>query len=641
VCGIAGFAGGYDAELLGRMGRAIAHRGPDDDGLLLDRERGVGLVHRRLAIIDLSPQGHQPMWDATKTVAIVFNGEIFNYRELREPLEAQGHAFASRSDTEVLLNLYLRDGLDMLSAINGMFAFALWDTRSRRLLIARDGVGVKPLYWSRTSRGFLFASEIKALLECEDVGRDLDPLAIQAHMAYLWAPAPMTILKDVKKLPPGHAMLVEDGAIRRTWCYYDLPYAAPPLPVAAPEAIERVRTAVATAVKRQMVADVPVGSFLSGGLDSSAVVAFASRESAQPMDCFTIGLPEGTMREEGFADDLTYARRVAAAVGARLHVVDVDPEMAGELETMLWHLDEPQADPAPINSLLICRLARQTGLKVLLSGTGGDDIFTGYRRHLAITKEWAWGWLPRGVRAAAGRMATRIPSATPLGRRAQKAMRYAALDGDHRLVSYFYWLPPGEISGLYGPALRDALSGRDPAAPLLETLNQIPADASPLRKMLYLEGKHFLADHNLGYADKTSMASGVEVRVPLLDPDLIALAASLPDALKQHGTVGKWVFKKAMEPVLPREVIYRPKTGFGAPIRRWMRHELKDLVDDTLSRRSLAARGLFDPDAVERLRRLDAAGALDGSYAIWTLVCLEVWCRLFLKAPVRVGAATA
>src|SRR5262245_3742547 len=362
MCGIAGYFGGFEPDLLGRMSRVISHRGPDDEGQWVDRAHGVGLAHRRLAIIDLSPLGHQPMWDASGSVAIVFNGEIFNYRELRASLDAEGFRFKSHSDTEVILNLYLRDGPDMLSRLNGMFALALWDARSRQLLLARDGVGVKPLYWAKTGRGILFASEIKALLQAEDLPRDLDPLAIQSHLIYLWAPAPDTILSSVKKLPPGHAMLLAGGAVQRTWRYYDLPYAKAPEPIGTDEAVERVRGAVATAVERQMVADVPVGAFLSGGLDSSAVVAFASRHSAKPMDCYTIALPPGTMREEGFADDLAYARRMAEHVGARLHVVEVAPSMATELETLIWHLDEPQADPAPINALLICRLARETGL---------------------------------------------------------------------------------------------------------------------------------------------------------------------------------------------------------------------------------------------------------------------------------------
>jgi len=639
MCGIAGFQGRFDAELLSAMGRTIAHRGPDDTGDVLIPEAGVGLVHKRLAIIDLSPLGHQPMWDDERENVIVFNGEIFNYRELRASLAADGHRFRGHSDTEVVLHLYRVYGEALLSKLNGMYAFALWDARSRELFLARDGVGVKPLYWTETPRGFLFGSEIKALLADDEVSRALDPRAVQSHLALLWTPAPDTILRAVKKLPPGQAMIVRDGRVARTWRHYDLPYQDDPVTIGADEAAERVREAVATAVRRQMVADVPVGSFLSGGLDSSAVVAFASRE-APGLPAFTIGFRDrDAMAREGFADDLPYARRVADTFGAKLHVVEVGHEMAGELETMIWHLDEPTADPAPMNALLICRLAREHGLKVLLSGTGGDDIFTGYRRHLAVQRERSWAWLPRPVRSAAARVGGTIPAGFPAGRRLQKGLRYAGLDGDARLVSYFYWLPPETIAGLYGPALAPDLAGTDPGEPLRATLRELPKDASDLRRMLYLEGKHFLADHNLNYGDKMSMASGIEVRVPLLDPDLVALACSLPDDLKQHGATGKWIFKKAMEPILPHDVIYRPKTGFGAPLRRWLRHELRPMVEEVLAPRALSARGLFDPAAVARLRAADASGRIDGTYAIFSLVCLELWCRAFVDAPVSKGVA--
>ena len=637
MCGIAGFSGRFPQELAGRMADVIAHRGPDDVGHLFVPDAGVALAHRRLAIIDLSPLGHQPMWDVTGRAAIIFNGELFNYRELRAELEADGFAFASASDTEVMLNLYLRDGTDMLRRLNGMYAFALWDARDRSLFLARDGLGVKPLYWSQTPRGFLFASELKALLCAEDVARDIDLRAVQSYLAYLWCPAPDTMLESVKKLPPGHAMIVRDGRVERSFAWYEAPW-GPAREIGEEEAAARVHDAVATAVRRQMVADVPVGAFLSGGLDSSSVVAFASREAGYPMECFTIAFRGDGLRAEGFAEDLAYARRVAGRFGVRLNEVEVGHEMAGELETMLWHMDEPQADPAPINALLICRAARAAGLKVLLSGAGGDDIFTGYRRHHLLSRERLWTWLPRGARAAAAWFGASVPAGTPVGRRVQKGLRYVGLDGDERLVSYFYWLPPDRIARLRGPRLRGALDGTSPAAPLLATLRGLPAEATPLQRMLQLEVKHFLADHNLIYGDKMSMASGVEVRVPLLDPDLVALAASLPDRLKQRDAVGKWIFKKAMERELPHDVIYRPKTGFGAPLRRWVKHELAPLLDDTLSDRSIASRGLFDPAAVAELRRDDAEGRIDGAYPLFTLACIEIWCRLFLKAPVSEAA---
>lgn len=640
MCGISGFSGRFEPRLLGRMNEVLAHRGPDDEGTWWDSGCGIGLAHRRLSIIDLSDAGHQPMWDPAGRVVIVFNGEIFNYRALREQLLGQGFAFTGHSDTEVLLNLYLRDGTHMLERLNGMFAFALWDPEAGTLFLARDGVGVKPLYYAQTEQGLVFASEIKALLLAESVDRAIDPLAVQHHLAYLWCPAPRTMLRGVRKLEPGHALEVRDGRIARHWQYYDLPYGPDVEDVSPKDAALRVREAVKLAVRRQMVADVPVGAFLSGGLDSSAVVAFAAREPAsRRLQCFTIGFRGGALEDEGFAEDLPYARRVAAALGVDLHTVTVGPEMIDQLETMIWHLDEPQADPAPLNVLFISRLAREQGIKVLLSGVGGDDLFTGYRRHLALRRERLWAWLPEKARRLVQDGAGRLGTGSPMGRRVRRALRYAASNGDDRIASYFLFTEPQVLQDLYGPAIRDQVSGVSPLEPLRRTLSRLHPDVDPLQRMLYLEGKHFLADHNLNYADKMSMAAGVEVRVPLLDPDLIALAARLPTSLKQHGVTGKWIFKKAMEPMLPRDVIYRPKTGFGAPLRRWLRHELRPLVDDLLSEGALVRRGLFDPGGVRRLREMDARGEVDGSYTIFSMLSIELWCRILVEAPVRVSSA--
>jgi asparagine synthase (glutamine-hydrolysing) len=450
------------------------------------------------------------------------------------------------------------------------------------------------------------------------------------------------MLRGVHKLEAGQAMEVRDGRILRRWFHYDLPYGAPIEPWTAAEAAGRVREAVATAVRRQMVADVPVGAFLSGGLDSSAVVAFARREpSAGRLACFTIGFRDDSLAAEGFVDDLPYARRVAQALDVDLHTIEVGPEIADGLPQMVWQLDEPQADPAPLHVRAIAGLAREHGIKVLLSGVGGDDLFTGYRRHWALQQEGLWAWLPRSGRRLLQAGAMRLPAGGPLGRRVRKSLRYAAWDGDARLASYFLWTEPQVLDALSGPALRAGASGIEPVTePLRRTLARLPAGVDPLNRMLYLEGKHFLCDHNLNYADKMSMATGVEVRVPLLDTDLVSLAARIPPSLKQRGRVGKWVFKKAMEGVLPAEVIWRPKTGFGAPLRRWLRQELRPLVDDLLSERTVRERGLFDPGTIAALRADDAAGRVDGSYTLLSLLCVELWCRLFLSpAPAGVPAA--
>ena len=630
MCGIAGYSGGFERGLLARLNAAIAHRGPDGAGDFFSSDGQVALTHRRLAIIDLSPTGAQPMADAATGVTITYNGEIYNYRELRAQLVASGVVFVGPSDTEVILRLYLERGRAALPQLNGIFAFAIWDPRARSLLVARDGPGIKPLYYTQTARGFLFASELKALLTCADVDRSIDPRAVWLYLTYLWAPTPHTMLESVRKLEPGTAMLVRDGRIVERWRFYELPYPTATFtgdPVAAAEA---VRNTLDTAVHRQMVADVPVGAFLSGGLDSSSIVAFARKYAPdQRIQCFTIETTTSAA-EEGFVDDLPYARRVARHLDVDLHTIRVGPEIVTHFERMVRHLDEPQADLAPLNALMICQLAREHGIKVLLSGAGGDDIFTGYRRHYALMQERLWDWLPQPARALLGATAGALPTGRPLLRRVRRALADAGLDGDARLVSYFAWLTQPESAPLLAPGLLSALGDWTPSRPLLEGLSAIAAEPDRLNRMLFLEGKFFLCDHNLNYTDKMGMAVGVEVRVPFLDPDLMQLAASLPAGFKQHGREGKWILKHAMQGVLPHDVIHRPKTGFGVPLRRWLRNELREVVADLLSERSLAARGLFSPAAVTTLRQMDAAGRIDAAYPLLALCAMELWCRLYI-----------
>ena len=632
MCGIAGFLGEFDQRLLEKMSSTIAHRGPDDDGTYLDANRGVALAHRRLSIIDLSPAGHQPMWDTNRRAVIIFNGEIYNYRALRSDLASSGVTFHSHSDTEVLLNLYLRDGEKMLTSLNGIFAFAIWDTRDGSLFLARDSIGVKPLYYASAPRGFLFASEMKALLQASDVATNIDPRAVVSYLTYLWCPAPLTMFADIKKLEPGHGMRVRRGKIETIRQFYELPYKHEPVhAISIPDAVGELRRTLKQAVERQMVADVPVGAFLSGGLDSGAVVSFAREFAGSTrMQCFTIGFTGAGASEEGMTDDLPYAQRLAQHLGVDLHTVNVGPEMVNHLEEMIYHLDEPQADPAPLNVLLISQLARSNGISVLLSGAGGDDIFTGYRRHYALMQEKYWAWTPECARSLLRRFAEASPTNTPRARRLVKALRYADLDGDERIASYFYWAPPQLVSRLCRPLLESAASAGSRSSALTDSLASLPSDTPRLNRMLYLEAKHFLADHNLNYTDKMSMAAGVEVRVPLLDPDLINFAARLPVHYKQHGRIGKWLFKKAMESDLPRDVIYRPKTGFGAPLRHWLRNSLSPVVSDVLSMESLKRRAFFDPAEVHNLIAADRTGRTDAAYTIFALMCVELWCRIFV-----------
>lgn len=630
MCGIAGYSGSFAPSLLDKMSGRIAHRGPDGEGQFFRPEFGIGLAHRRLAIIDLSPTGAQPMTDESTGVTLVFNGEIYNYRELRAALQARGISFRGVSDTEVVLRSYLEHGSGMLRSLNGIFALALWDPRDHSLLLARDGVGVKPLYVAESSQGILFASELKSLLAFEGLDKTIDVATVWSHLTYLWAPGTQTMLRSVRKLEPGHFLRIERGRVVAKSQFAELPYPSPRFPGNVVEAQKQLREKLGAAVERQMIADVEVGAFLSGGLDSSAIVALAQRHVPDHrLACFSIENSSSTA-DEGFVDDLPYARKVASHLGVDLHVVQVGPDIADHFERMIWHLDEPQADLAPLNVLLICELARSHGIKVLLSGAGGDDIFSGYRRHYALMQERWWSWLPAGARELVASGARRLPAGSTVGRRIRKAFSNAGLPNDERLVSYFQWLSPAEGAALIAPEALATAGEFNPAVPLRASLRAIACENEPLNRMLYLEAKHFLCDHNLNYTDKMSMAVGVEVRVPFLDPDLMAFAAGLPPGFKQHGREGKWIFKRAMEGLLPRDVIYRPKTGFGVPLRRWLRHELKPMVDELLSARSISKRGLFNSSAVDALRAADAEGRTDAAYPILALCAIETWCRRFI-----------
>lgn len=641
MCGIAGYStavkAAADSAWLDAARQALAHRGPDGDGAFEHRTCAMGLAHTRLSIVDLSPAGRQPMGSDDGRVVLVFNGEIYNFQELRAELEGQRHQFLGTSDTEVLLRLYLhvarREGVHrvaierMLARLNGIFAFALWDEDQRAILVARDALGVKPLYFQCAPGRVHFASEMKALPRTAPT---VDCVALERYLTYLWCPGERTPATEVRKLGPGEAMWIGDGAVRERFRWYRLPAERGVRPVAgdSPAFIRDTTAHVRRAVHRQMVADVPVGAFLSGGLDSSSVVAFA-RELDPDIQCFTI--EAAGQAEEGHADDLPFARRVARHLRVPLHVVHVDAgRMAGDLAHLVAHLDEPLADPASLNVLYISRLARTAGIKVLLSGAGGDDLFTGYRRHRALMAESYWAWLPHGVRRSLASVSRHLDVRHPLVRRLAKVLGGAGLHAEQRLVHYFRWTDRADLARLFTPRFTAALGEATAEDPMRDFLKALPPGLSRLERLLSLEQRFFLADHNLTYTDKMSMAAGVEARVPFLDLELVEFAATIPARLKQRGTEGKWILKKAMESMLPRDVIYRPKTGFGAPLRQWMRFELRDLVADLLSASRLQRRGLFVPGEVQRLIAANDAGRIDASYTLLSLMCVELWCQQFI-----------
>jgi asparagine synthase (glutamine-hydrolysing) len=627
MCGIAGcILPSGSASLLNwpHFARsALAHRGPDDSGVFVDQSHGIGLVHTRLAILDLSPLGHQPMSSADGRWQLVFNGEIYNFQELRQELLASGVAFRGQSDTEVLLALWQARGAACLSQLNGMFAFAIWDALERELVVVRDSSGIKPLFYAQLSQGLIFASEAKALAPLLPPLPQLHADHLLRQLSYLWCPGPGTLHPLIQSLEPGTLLLCRPGepvALSR-WCA-PIPPTRPQLrhPQAATQAtLAHLRTAV----HRQMVADVPLGAFLSGGLDSSAVVALA-RERDPQLQCFTIVNPGAA--EVGFDDDLPYARRVARHLGVSLTEVEIQPSyLAADLRWLLAQLDAPVADPAPLNVVHICRAACRQGIKVLLSGAGGDDLFTGYRRHLALQAEMLWGWWPRPLRRGLWLASGRLSQISAPGRRLARSFELADADPEQRLIHYFRWGTPARLRRLLSEPLQRQLQDPNASAPLQDWLAQLPPGLSRLQQMLALEQRFFLADHNLHYTDAMSMAAGVEVRVPFLDPELLALSWRLPDRFKQRGRCGKWVLKQAMAGLLPHDVIHRPKTGFGAPLRRWLQLDLHALVVDTLSPSRLTAGGLFNPSAVEQLLDDQRSGRIDASYTIWSLLCIALW----------------
>lgn len=632
MCGIVGFSVIEGCPDLSAALISIRHRGPDASGSYITEDRRIGIGNTRLAILDVSESGLQPMGTDDGRYWLVLNGEIYNYRELRVGLEERGCTFIGTSDTEVLLKLIEAYGLDILPKLNGIFAFAILDKSDDTLTLVRDGVGVKPLYISDQPNGVYFASEVKALTALGVDVSKLDRASIERYLTYLWCPGDGTPTISVRKVQPGEAISIKAGRVTRRWRWYKSP-ALTPQPRRDAEALltSELRDRLRTAVHRQMVSDVPVGAFLSGGLDSSSVVAFA-REVNPAIQCFTIETTHGV--EPGAFDDLPYAKAVAAHLNVPLEIVPIDPgTLIRDLECMVYHLDEPLADPACLNVLYISQLARAAGVKVLLSGAGGDDLFTGYRRHQALRSYETLDVLPKPIRRALSSLATLLTTNIPLFRRARKYLRAGGLDGDRRLVEMLSWHSRKELEALYTGEFRHEVTNSRPGTQVFEYLQDMTNNAAPLDRLLALEQRFFLADHNLIYTDKMSMATGVEVRVPFLDLDLVQFASTVPHALKQHGSTGKWILKKAMEPILPPTIIHRPKSGFGAPLRKWILSDLEPLLSELLSTASLSRRGMFKPQAVHDLILANRKGHVDAAYLLFSLMCLELWCRHFIDSP--------
>jgi asparagine synthase (glutamine-hydrolysing) len=636
MCGIAGFVtvgtAPLRAELEARLWRMIAtlrHRGPDDEGVWTDGR--AGLAHARLSIIDLSPAGHQPMASADGSVWITYNGEIYNFAEIRGELAAVGYPFRSRSDTEIIVNGWHAWGPRIFSRLRGMFALALWDQRSRRLILARDRIGKKPLYWARTRSGFLFGSEIKALLAWPGVPCTPNLAAIDHYLTLQYVPAPQTAFAGIRKLAAAHYLTVEagvDGALGepepvRYW-HLPCPRATRALP--RPEELRRELAArLEEAVRLRLLSDVPLGAFLSGGVDSSAIVAMMARAGGGRVKTFSIGFAAKEY------DETRYARMVAQRYGTDHEEQIVEPDAVAVLPRLVWHYGEPFADPSAIPTYYVAELARRK-VTVALTGDGGDECFLGYGRYRAMRWLDRLDRLPRWGREGLGRLLALAPP--PLQRRFKTRRIQGALLAPRARAAARYaptiaFFGDDDKDEGYGEAMR-GLCGHS-ALDLLEP--HFTAAQSLVAGANRADIHTYLPDDLMVKVDVAGMAHGLEARSPLLDHVLMEWAAALPEEVQMTGSTTKALFKAAMEPYLPREILYRPKRGFGCPIDRWFRSELKELAYDTLLAQSARQRGLFRPDYVRRLLDEHCRSRFDHHNRLWALLMLELWFRMWIDAP--------
>lgn len=600
---------------------AIRHRGPDDNGIWIAPGQDAHLGHARLAIVDLSPAGHQPMPDGSGRYLLCYNGEVYNFPELRRALELRHGTIAWRgsSDSEVIVEGFAREGIPFLDRLNGMFALAIYDTQERLLHLLRDPIGIKPLFVTEQAGGTWFSSEMKGLLALPGLRFDLRTAALAEQLAYMYVPEPLTPYQQIRKVEPGVCFSYRDGrlvASQRLFAHLQ-PQA---MLRSEDEAVQALRTAFDAAVRRQMMADVPVSMFLSGGLDSSAVALHAVQAGAVVKDAYTIAFHPDDQRHDAQSDDLHHARLMADRLGIELKVITAERDFLGLLPQLVPFMEDGFSDPAAINTYLISDGARRDGVKVLLSGQGADEYLGGYRRYLA---ERGLGALPGPLRGLLGAMHGLLPATLPgrfnaVNRRVRRLAELAGQTPQDRLRAMYTWSPEATVRGL----LRDD-PGRS-AAEAFDACVARHADTDVLRTMMAVDQQYDLLSLNLCYTDRMSMAASVEARVPFLDFDLVRTMNAIPMAMKVRGGQGKHVFKRAMTPALPREIVYREKAGFGLPIRAWLRQG-SAMVDHYLDGARLQRQGLYDAAAVRRLLDAQFGGAADHSHTLLTLLCQQLW----------------
>lgn len=633
MCGIAGIISPNPETQIGAALTSIEHRGRDDEGVFVsDRFGGVKacLGHRRLAIIDTSAAGHQPMFTEDKRFSIILNGEIYNYNTLRTELESHGESFTTYTDTEVLIKAFRRWNVGCLEKLNGMFAFAVWDDVEKALTLVRDRAGIKPMYYAQIGDHLVFASEIKAILATQMIPPELDHEALNQSLTFLWPVPPKTLFRNIHQLMPGHYLVWKDGKaeIREWW---DLDYSAEESGGTEEEWSERVLETLRRVTELEMIADVPLGAFLSGGVDSSALVALMSNN--RRISTYTTGIADDDLKFDIIPDDVEWARRVAKIFPVDYHEIMLSPDIADLLPKLVWHQEAPIIDMA-IPTYLISREARATQT-VMLSGMGGDEIFGGYPRQMAMRLAGITDIVPTSIRRPLMRfLAGAIPGGMPGKltaslRNAKKFARSSGFDFEERYLGFGTYFTDAMKSDLYSQDLRFEMAGFDAYKHHREYFDK-SRNFSPLNRLLYVDFKTFMPALNLDTTDKQAMAANLEVRAPYLNKELVELSARIPSGLKIKGLKRKYILKKAAESLLPKEIIWRKKAGFGAPIRSWLRGPLGPMVADLLSETRVKRRALFEPKAVTQIIRDYEAGRDDLALHIFQLLTLEIWFGQFL-----------
>ncbi|MBI4329423.1 MAG: asparagine synthase (glutamine-hydrolyzing) [Chloroflexi bacterium] len=628
MCGIAGvynFRTGapIPGGLAGRMAAALRHRGPDDQGEYA--EGPLALAMQRLSILDLSPTGHQPMANENNTVFVVFNGEIYNHALLRRELEAKGHSYRSHSDTESLLHLYEEEGPAMVERLDGMFAFALWDAPRRRLLLAVDRVGIKPLCYALTPDGLAFGSELKALLQHPSVERTLDAVALDQYLRFLYIPAPRTVLQGVKKLLPGSFLLVGEERVEER--VYWRPAVHPDQALNAEAWKDAVRSTLSASVAQQLESHVPLGAFLSGGTDSSAVVAFMAQAMDRPVETFTIGFARGG-RDLSY-DEVAYARRVATRYGTVHSEFVVTPDLAEVLPRIVWHFDEPFANVTAVPFFYLCQLARRH-VTVALAGVGGDELFSGYPRYLALRYLLLYSRIPSPVRRAIGALSGLLPpgsSEYSLTARARKFLQGGEGGVEETYLHWVSFSTREERERLYQPSWLARLAGDSMPEEADQRWSEEIRD--PVDRAQAFDLQTYLPFNLLTYSDRMSMAHSLEVRVPFCGNEMLDLAGRIPGAVKVRGGL-KGLLRDALRSDLPSQVLDRRKQGFSVPLASWLREELRPTVEGLLAPERVGERGWFRPEEVTRLVQEHMSGSANHANRLWALLVLDVWAELYL-----------